>query len=188
MIRARIAKSTTLDRCRCRRPDQGAACGPARFSLGSRPTRPMGASRRGAGVVERGGFENRPSGYIILIYNNKIICLTYQQPTDNIVGMVTAISPRTRHNPTDIQTIRGYPPSLKLFRLEHQNTGMCVCTFAVDHLPESRNPPDAKISRTQKNLPSPGMRTVFWKRGHPGNGVRCPSPHMRKSSRSPNID
>jgi len=34
-----------------------------------------------------------------------------------MAGVVTAKSPRTRHNPTDIRTIRGYPPSLKLFRM-----------------------------------------------------------------------
>ena len=68
-------------------------------------------------MVERGGLENRPMVHNTLIYIDIIISLTYQQPTNIIAGVLTAKSPRTRHNPTDIRTIRGYPPSLKLFRM-----------------------------------------------------------------------
>lgn len=42
---------------------------------------------------------------------------TYQQPTNIIRGMVVKFSQRTRHNTIEIRQIRGYPSSLKLFRM-----------------------------------------------------------------------
>jgi hypothetical protein len=68
-------------------------------------------------VVECAGLENpyiRSIGLFLLRLKK---LLTYQQPTNIMLRMIQNYSPRTRHNPTEVRQIRGYPDSLKLFRM-----------------------------------------------------------------------